>query len=75
MTMRRWLQERPLWIRLLVVLAHLLTVAGLAAVCWHWVGGKSWDDSLSFALTVMMSGLGALCGTAIVRRKAGRGDN
>ncbi|OKI90021.1 hypothetical protein AMK11_02310 [Streptomyces sp. CB02414] len=56
------------------VLAYVLAVAGLAAAFWHWVRGKSWDDSLSFALTVTMTAVGGQWGAAIIRRKAGRGD-
>ncbi|WP_435272175.1 hypothetical protein [Streptomyces parvulus] len=47
-------------------------MAGLAAVFWHWVRGKSWDDSLSLAFTVTMSALGAQFGAALVRRRAAR---
>lgn len=56
------------------VLAYVLAVAGLAAAFWHWVRGKSWDDSLSFALTVTLSAIGSQWAAAIIRRKAGRGD-
>ncbi|WP_405555935.1 hypothetical protein [Streptomyces sp. NBC_01171] len=69
-----WLRHRPLSVRLLAVLAYFFAVAGLAALCFHWVMGKPWDDSLSFALTVTTSGLGVLCGAAIIRWKDRR-DN
>ncbi|MFG3098560.1 hypothetical protein [Streptomyces sp. NPDC048202] len=58
-----------------MLLVYALAVAGLAAVCFHWVGGKSWDASVSFALTVVMSSLGGACGGVIIRRKTGRGDH
>ncbi|WP_190097047.1 hypothetical protein [Streptomyces griseoflavus] len=66
-------RRRRVW-RWLVVLAYTLAVAGLAAVFWHGVRGKSWDDSLSFALTVTVSAVGGQWMAAYVRRKAGRGD-
>lgn len=68
--MPSWRQRRGT--RWLAVLAYVLAVAGLATVFWHWVRGKSWDDSLSFAFTMTMSALGAQFGAALVRRRAAR---
>ncbi|MER7739862.1 hypothetical protein ABTX34_16370 [Streptomyces sp. NPDC096538] len=47
---------------------------GLGAVVWHWVMGKSWDDSFSFALTMTMSAVGGQWIAAVILRRAGRGD-
>ncbi|CAL9439470.1 hypothetical protein [Streptomyces sp. enrichment culture] len=58
----------------MAVLTYVVAVGGLAAVFWHWVRGKSWDDSLSFALTVTMSAVGGQWMAARVPRKTGRGD-
>ncbi|MER7050800.1 hypothetical protein [Streptomyces sp. NPDC000351] len=52
----------------------MLAVAGLAAVFWHWVRGKSWNDSLSFALTVTLTSIGGQLIARHILRKAGRGD-
>ncbi|MFF2174606.1 hypothetical protein [[Kitasatospora] papulosa] len=49
-------------------------MAGLAAVFWHWVRGKPWDDSLSFALTVTLSSIGGQLIARHIMRKVGRGD-
>ncbi|MFE1524300.1 hypothetical protein [Streptomyces rochei] len=67
-----WRQRRGA--RWLAFLAYVLAVAGLAAVFWHWVRGKSWDDSLSFALTVTLTSLGGQLIARHIMRKAGRGD-
>jgi ferric-dicitrate binding protein FerR (iron transport regulator) len=65
----------PSWRRRWLALpAYTLAVAGLAAVFWHWVRGKSWDDSLAFALTVTVSAVGGQLLAAFIRRRAGRGD-
>ncbi len=66
-------RRRRVW-RWLAVLAYALAVGGLAAVFWHGVMGRSWDDSLSFALTVTLSSVGGQWMAARVLRKAGRGD-
>nr|WSS63179.1 hypothetical protein OG284_19055 [Streptomyces sp. NBC_01177] len=60
--------------RWLAFLAYVLAVAGLAAVFWHWVRGKSWDDSLSFALTVTLSSIGGQLIARHIMRKVSRGD-
>ncbi|MFG2683651.1 hypothetical protein [Streptomyces sp. NPDC048392] len=60
--------------RWLALLGYTLAVAGLAAVFWHWVRGKSWDDSLSFALTVTVSAIGGQWMAAVIRLRAGRGN-
>ncbi|GGQ74575.1 hypothetical protein [Streptomyces pilosus] len=60
--------------RWLAFLAYALVVSGTAAVFWHEVRGKSWDDSLSFALTVTLSAIGGRLMAAHILRKAGRGD-
>ncbi|MFC7896410.1 hypothetical protein [Streptomyces sp. NPDC057381] len=67
-----WRQHRVT--RWLAFLAYVLAVAGLAAVFWHWVRGKSWDDSLSFALTVTLTSIGGQLIARHILRKAGRGD-
>ncbi|WHM30775.1 hypothetical protein OH540_12295 [Streptomyces sp. BPPL-273] len=40
---------------------------------WHWVRGKSWDDSLSFALTVVLTSVGGQLIARLILWKAGRG--
>ncbi|MEV8245906.1 hypothetical protein AB0R01_19290 [Streptomyces rochei] len=46
---------------------------GLGAVVWHWVLGKSWGDSFSFALTMTVSAVVGRWIAAVVLRRAGRG--
>ncbi|MET9253264.1 hypothetical protein [Streptomyces sp. NPDC003717] len=68
-----WYRRRAA--RWLLLLAHTLAVAGLAAAVWHWARGKSWDDSSAFAFTVTLSAVGGQCIAAFIqRRQAGRGD-
>lgn len=57
-----------------MLLAYAHAVAGLAAVFWHGVRGESWDDSLSFALTVTLSAIGGQLIVRLSMRRAGRGD-
>ncbi|MEU9185929.1 hypothetical protein AB0D14_15520 [Streptomyces sp. NPDC048484] len=60
-------------VRWLVVLAVTGAVYGLAAVVWHVVMGKSWEDSWSFALTLTAASVGGQWMAAVILRKAGRG--
>ncbi|WP_272920549.1 hypothetical protein [Streptomyces sp. SID5910] len=39
---------------------------------WHGVRGKSWDDSLSFALTLTLTSIGGQLIARLVLRRAGR---
>lgn len=66
--------HRNRFVRWLVVLAYVVAVFGLGAVVWHWVRGKSWDDSFSFALTMTVSAVVGQWIAAVIRRRAGRGD-
>jgi hypothetical protein len=61
-------------VRWLGVLVYTGVVFGLGAVVWHWVRGKSWDDSFSFALTVTVSTVGGQWIAAVILRRAGRED-
>ncbi|PNV33247.1 hypothetical protein C1708_13685 [Streptomyces sp. DH-12] len=61
--------------RWLVVWACAGAVFGLGAVVWHWVRGKSWDDSFSFALTLTVSVVVGQWAAAVIRRRAGGGDD
>lgn len=67
-----WRRRRLL--RWLVALAVTGAVYGLGAVYWHVVMGKSWDDSLAFALTLTISAVVGQWIAAVIRRKAGRDD-
>ncbi|MGW8061490.1 hypothetical protein ACVV2G_04205 [Streptomyces ziwulingensis] len=67
-----WRRRRV--VRLLALPVYVVAVAGLAAVFWHEVRGKSWDDSLSFALTVTGASIGGQWIAASILRRAGRGD-
>jgi hypothetical protein len=56
------------------MLAFTGAVYALCAVVWHWVRGKSWNDSLSFALTVTVSAVVGQWIAAVILRRAGRDD-
>ncbi|MEU4310923.1 MULTISPECIES: hypothetical protein [Streptomyces] len=56
------------------MLAYTGVVFGLGAVVWHWVMGKSWGDSFSFALTMTVSAVVGRWIAAVILRRAGRGD-
>ncbi|MFF3345677.1 hypothetical protein [Streptomyces sp. NPDC002779] len=68
------LWHRHRLVRLLGVLAYAGVVFGLGAMAWHWVRGKSWEDSFSFALTMTVSAVVGQWIAAVILRRAGRGD-
>ncbi|WP_320784363.1 hypothetical protein [Streptomyces sp. CRN 30] len=58
------------WLLLLVIIG---TGYGVATVTWRVVLGKSWDDSLSAALTLTVSVVGGQWIVAVIQRRTGRG--
>ncbi|MFF0111371.1 hypothetical protein [Streptomyces prasinus] len=67
-------RRRRRWLRWLVVLAVTGAVYGLGAVFWRVVMGRSWDDSLSSALTLTLTVVGIQWMAPVIRRRAGRDD-